>query len=63
MPIVEITMFKGRTDEQKSELIKGLSRAIAEVLKIPIEEVYVIIREVSRSDWGPQGRPYEEVKK
>ncbi len=63
MPIVEVTMFKGRTDEQKAELIKGISRTVAEVLKIPVEEVYVIIREISKADWGPMGKPYEEVKK
>lgn len=63
MPVVEITMFKGRTDEQKAMLIRKTSEAIAEVLNIPREEVYVIIREISKSDWGPQGKPYEEVKK
>jgi len=63
MPVVEITMFKGRTDEQKAELIKSVSKTIAEVLKIPVEEVYVIIREITKADWGPQGKPYGEVKK
>lgn len=58
MPVVEITMFTGRPPEKKKELIREVSKKIAEVLSIPIEEVYVIIREISKDDWGPQGKPY-----
>ena len=29
MPIVHIYMFEGRTDDQKSEMVKGVTKAIS----------------------------------
>ncbi len=63
MPVVEITMFKGRTEDKKRALIEEVSQAVAKVLSIPIEDVYVIIREIDYSDWGPHGKPYSGVRR
>jgi len=54
MPVVIVEMWKGRTEEQKVKLIKGITKAFEEIGVSP-EHVDIIIHEVSKSDWGIRG--------
>ena len=56
MLVLKITMAQGRTPEQKEALIAQLSRAAAEHLDWPLEEVRVAIYEVGDYEWGIGGR-------
>jgi 4-oxalocrotonate tautomerase len=46
MPIVEITMIEGRSDEAKERLHAKVADAIHEAIDAPKESIRIIIREV-----------------
>lgn len=62
MPLVQVTMVRGRTVEQKHALIASVSAAVAESLSTPLERVRVTIYEVGPDEWGIGGQPYSLVR-
>lgn len=60
MPLIQITMIEGRTDEQKEDLILEVSHTVSNVLNAPIDSVRVCINEVPNNHWGIAG---ESVRK
>ena len=56
MLVIKTTMMEGRTKEQKEALIRRVSEAAAEELGWPLEEVRMVIYEVSKQDWGIAGK-------
>jgi 4-oxalocrotonate tautomerase len=55
MPVIQITMSKGRTVEQKRELVQVLTRETARILKTSEDTIRVLIYEVSKENWGNAG--------
>jgi 4-oxalocrotonate tautomerase len=55
MPLVQITMLKGRTIEQKRKLVERITDAMAEEAKTPKDGVVVTIVEVEREDYARGG--------
>lgn len=55
MLVIKTTMMEGRTTEQKEALIRRLSETAADELGWPLEEVRMVIYEVSKNDWGIAG--------
>ncbi|MCM2327491.1 MAG: 4-oxalocrotonate tautomerase [Lysobacter sp.] len=55
MPLIQVELFEGRTDDQKREYAKALTEASVRVLGIEPGAVDVIFREVRRSDWATGG--------
>lgn len=62
MPLVQVTMVRGRTVEQKHALIASVSTAVAQALSTPVEQVRVAIYEVGADEWGIGGQPYSVVR-
>jgi 4-oxalocrotonate tautomerase len=62
VPLVQVTMVRGRTVEQKHALIASVSAAVAQALGTPIEQVRVAIYEVSGDEWGIGGQPYSVAR-
>ena len=60
MPIAQINIIEGRTDEQKENLISEVTDAIVRSLGAPIQSVRVIINEMPKQHFGIAG---ESVKK
>ena len=56
MPVVQVEMWVGRTDEEKERLMKGITRAFEEIGVKP-EALTIIIHENSKSNWGTKGVP------
>ena len=56
MPIAEITLFEGRSKELKRKLIEEVSKCIANTLEIPIEQVWVVLREEPKENFGFGGK-------
>lgn len=56
MPIVEIHMLEGRSDELKEELIANLTRTVQETLNAPVESIRVIIDEMPLQHFGIAGQ-------
>ncbi|NVO19042.1 MAG: tautomerase family protein [Bacteroidetes bacterium] len=60
--IVEITMFKGRSDEAKKNLYASITRRLELNPGIPGSEVIIIIHEPPLQNWGIRGgKPANEV--
>jgi 4-oxalocrotonate tautomerase len=55
MPVVTIRLLEGRTHEQKRELARVVSEAVARIANTPLEGVHVIFENVLRTDWGRGG--------
>lgn len=51
MPLVEVTLFAGRTDEQKAEIAELVSEALIRVGNAAPDSVLVIFRDSDRRDW------------
>ncbi|ACO77120.1 4-oxalocrotonate tautomerase [Azotobacter vinelandii CA] len=56
MPIMQIHLIEGRSEEQKARLIEGLTRAAVDALDAPVESIRVIISEVPNTDFGIAGQ-------
>ena len=57
MPIIQVHVIEGRTDEQLSTLMERLTVAAAESLDVKKEQVRVLIQEVPNTHWGVGGKP------
>jgi 4-oxalocrotonate tautomerase len=55
MPIVRIEMWPGRTREQKTDLIRNVTDAVAQSIGCPAQAVEVLLYEVDKADWAAGG--------
>jgi 4-oxalocrotonate tautomerase len=60
MPIVSITMLKGRTPEQKSRLLKDVTEAIHRAIDTPKDNVRIVLNEVEPENIAIAGVPVSE---
>jgi 4-oxalocrotonate tautomerase len=63
MPLVEIHMLEGRTENQKKALLDSVTEAIRSSLEVPLSSIRVWIREFSPKDYMVAGELYAEKKK
>ena len=54
--IIEITMFPGRSKEQKKALIEQITEKLCERLSIPATDIFIVINEPPTENWGLGGR-------
>ncbi|MBC7115069.1 MAG: 4-oxalocrotonate tautomerase [Archaeoglobi archaeon] len=54
MPVAQIYVWKGFSDESKRKVIEGITEVFAS-LEIPKEAVEVIIHEIPKENWGVGG--------
>ncbi len=54
--IIEITMFPGRTKEQKKALIERVTAKLVERLSIAAADVFIVINETADENWGMAGK-------
>ncbi len=50
MPIVNVNMIKGRTLEQKREMVKEVTDSIVKTLNCDKDAVRIIINEIDKAD-------------
>lgn len=62
MPIVTITLMKGRPPEKIQDMTRAVSHAIADAIDAPIATVRVIVTEMEDHQYAVGGRPIAEVK-
>ncbi len=63
MPLVEIHMLEGRTDEQKRALLAAVTEAVRSSIGAPVESIRVWIQEFSPKEYMAAGRWYGDRKK
>lgn len=60
MPVVQVSMWKGRSEEQKEKLIKAITEAFIKV-GIKPEHLTIIIYDVPKSNWGMRGEQASKI--
>ncbi len=61
MPIAQINIVEGRTDEQKERLIHEVTDAIVRSLGAPVESVRIILNEMPRQHFGIAGQSVKKL--
>jgi 4-oxalocrotonate tautomerase len=60
MPLAQLYIAEGRTEEQKKALIGEVTRAFVDALGVKPESVWITVQDVPRSQWGIGGRTLAE---
>ena len=61
MPLAQISMLEGRSDDQKRAVIEKVTAALVEAVGVPVETVRVVITEVPKTQWGIGGKTAKEL--
>ncbi|PHQ25838.1 2-hydroxymuconate tautomerase [Marinobacter guineae] len=61
MPVAQINILEGRSDEQKEMLIREVTDAISRSLSAPAENVRIIITEMPRQHFGIGGQSVKKL--
>jgi len=61
VPIVTITLMKGRPPEKIQDMTRAVSHAIADAIDAPIATVRVMVTEMEDHQYAVGGRPIAEV--
>lgn len=56
MPLIKVSMYPGRTEEQKKKYAEEITRAASQILGAKKEHVIVVYDERPREDWYLAGR-------
>ena len=56
MPLITVSMYPGRTKEQKDEYARAVTEAAVNILKTRPEHVIVIFDENPKENWFQSGR-------
>jgi len=62
MPIIKVEMLKGRTVDQKREMVRKVTEAATETLKCQKEEVRIIIRKMESENFAKAGILHINIK-
>lgn len=57
MPIINMTLIEGRSDERKRAMYRAVTEAVHETLGAPKESVRIIVNEVPPADFAVAGEP------
>jgi 4-oxalocrotonate tautomerase len=60
LPVVEISFFEGHSPEERRQLVKTVTEAVARVTGNDPEAVHVILRETKKDQWALGGKLYSE---
>ena len=60
MPYVTVKMLEGRTEEQKRNLVKKVTDAVAETTGAPVENVVVFIEDMPKNHYGVAGKLFSD---
>ncbi|MBC7182473.1 MAG: 4-oxalocrotonate tautomerase family protein [Marinobacter sp.] len=61
MPVAQINILEGRSDEQKEMLIQEVTDAISRSLGAPVESVRIIITEMPKQHFGIGGQSAKKL--
>lgn len=61
MPFVRVSMWTGRTHEQKGRIASLITEAMTKVAEIPAEATTVVFDEVDKGNWVIGGVPASDM--
>lgn len=56
MPVITVEWLEGRTAQQKAELTDAITAAFEQVAKVGKDQVWIVFKDVKRSDWAMGGK-------
>ena len=62
MPIIRVEMFKGRTKDQKRNLVKELTEAFNRTCGDNHQGIDVMLFDIEKENWGSGGVLFSEKK-
>jgi 4-oxalocrotonate tautomerase len=62
MPIINIQIMEGRSQEKVKSLIASVTDVVAQELDSPKERIRVLVTEVPKTHWGIAGVPASESR-
>ena len=62
MPIIHVSLYEGRTVEQKREFAAAVTADAVRALKCTPESVEVIYEDIKRSNWATAGKLASDPK-
>ncbi|MEE2601368.1 MAG: tautomerase family protein [Thermoproteota archaeon] len=51
MPLITISMYPGRTQQQKDDFAKTITKSAVEILKTKEQDVIVVFKENPKGNW------------
>ncbi len=63
MPMITVDWLEGRAPQQKAQLAEAITAAFVDVAKVPRDQVWIVFRDVKRSDWAMAGRLLSEPQR
>ena len=63
MPVLRVSLWTGRTKDQKAKLVKALTDTMVDVAKVPPESVLIQIEELPKENWASGGVLHSELFK
>ena len=61
MPVLRVSLWSGRTKEQKAALAKALTDAMVAVANVPPESVTIQFEELPKENWATGGQLHTEL--
>jgi 4-oxalocrotonate tautomerase len=55
MPFISVKMLRGRSDQQKRDLVKAMTDAMVEICGAPEEGTMVVLEEFEPDQWAVGG--------
>tara|TARA_B100001765_G_scaffold202131_1_gene155893 strand:+ start:153 stop:338 length:186 start_codon:yes stop_codon:yes gene_type:complete len=55
MPVVNVALYAGRTDQQKADLAKAITKAISKTAGIDDSATTIIFQDVEKTSWSEGG--------
>jgi 4-oxalocrotonate tautomerase len=62
MPYIEVNMTKGATNEQKAQLVEGITDLMVKVLNKNPYSTQVLIKEIDADSWGISGKSVKRLR-
>ena len=56
MPVVTVEWLEGRTAQQKAAQAEALTNAFLNIANVQPEQVWIVFKDVKRSDWAMSGK-------
>jgi 4-oxalocrotonate tautomerase len=57
MPIITVSMYPGRTQQQKEEFAKAITKSAVEILKTKESHVIVVFEDNPKENWYMASKP------
>lgn len=60
MPMITVEWLEGRSQQQKQQLAAAITEAFVDIARVSKEQVWIVFRDVTRSDWAMSGKLLDE---